>query len=632
MNSREIKQLNKTVAPALRYFLPPEDLTVSQWADKYRILSAESSAESGLWRTSRTPYLKEIMDCFTDPLVNRIAVVASSQVGKTEVILNFLGYIIDQDPGSTLYIQPTVDDCKKFSRQRVAPMLRDCKKIKSKIHAAKSRDRKNTVLQKSFAGGMFTLVGTNSPSGLASTPVRYVLADERDRFAKSAGTEGDPFELAMARQNTFYNRKTVEVSTPTIKDLSPIAASYDLGTRERWCHQCPHCEKFEQIRFDNIKFKPLKEIKNGKIMWTVEDIEYCCPHCGSLSSEQVMRKQPAEWIAQNPEAINRGMRSFWINGFASPWQPWETLILKFLYAKDDPQKLQVVFNTGFGELWEDRGELATEDEMLKRREEYEAELPDGVLCLTCGVDTQDNRLEYEVVGWGKFGESWGIYKGYIFGRPDDPAVWAKLDEVLERTYKFKDGTGMIISVCCVDSGGHFTQEVYTETRKRFARRVVAIKGKGEQGRPFISPPNKVAINKNKKITCWLFTVGVDAGKAAIMQALKVQEPGAKFCHFPLGDERGYNIDYFNGLMSEREVVRGNSVKWEKLPGHRRNEALDCRNYALAALKIANPDFDALEKRLFDRKQEKTQEKQEKPKPKIKKQPKKQKDLISYSDW
>ena len=620
--------------PALKNFMPPEDLTVSEWADKYRILSAENSAESGPWRTSRTPYLKDVMDAFTDPMVNRIVLVSSSQVGKSEIILNFLGYIIDQDPGSTLYIQPTVDDCKKFSRQRVTPMLRDCKKIKTKVHEAKSRDKKNTVLQKSFAGGMFTMVGTNSPSGLASTPVRYVLADERDRFAASAGTEGDPFELALARQITFYNRKTVEVSTPTIKGLSPIAASYELGTRERWCHQCPHCGVFEQIRFDNISFKPLKEVKNGKVVWSIKDnkIEYSCPHCGSLTLEAEMRKQPAKWVAQNPDAMAQGIRSFWVNGFSSPWQPWEVLILKFLYAKDDPQKLQVIFNTGFGELWEDRGNLESEDEMLGRREEYEAELPDGVLVLTCGVDTQDNRLEYEVVGWGKFGESWGIYKGYIFGRPDDPEVWARLDDVLDRTYKFKDGTGMIISICCVDSGGHFTQEVYTETRKRFSKGVVAIKGKGEQGRPFISPPNKVAINKSKNIACWLFTLGVDAGKAAIMQSLKVKEKGARYCHFPLGDERGYNMDYFNGLLSEREVIRGNSVKWEKLPGHRRNEALDCRNYAFAALKIANPDFEAAEKRLFDRRNEKKKKAEEKAAKKTAPKPKKKKDVFSYSDW
>ena len=627
MTSRELKQLNKTIAPALKNFLPPEDLTVSEWADKYRILSAESSAESGPWHTSRTPYLKDVMDAFTDPMIQRLVLVSSSQVGKSEIILNFLGYIIDQDPGSTLYIQPTVDDCKKFSRQRVTPMLRDCKKVKAKVHEAKSRDAKNTVLQKTFPGGVFTMVGTNSPSGLASTPVRYVLADERDRFAASAGTEGDPFELALARQTTYYNRKTVEVSTPTIKDQSPIAASYDLGTRERWCHQCPHCGEYEQIRFDNIKFKPLQEIKNGKKEWNVENIEYCCPHCGALTDEKTMRRQPTKWIAQNPDAYARGIRSFWINGFSSPWQSWEKIILKFLYAKEDPQKLQVVFNTCFGELWEDRGSLATEDEMLKRREEYAAEVPDGVLVLTCGVDTQDNRLEYEVVGWGRYGESWGIYKGYIFGRPDDPEVWARLDEVLERTYKFKDGTGIVISVCCIDSGVHFTQEVYTETRKRFSRGVVAIKGKGEQGRPFISPPNKVAINKNKKITCWLFTLGVNAGKASIMQALKTETPGARYCHFPLGEDRGYNIEFFNGLLSEREVIRGNSIKWEKLPGHRRNEALDCRNYALAALKIANPDFDAAEKRLFERKQQKKEE-EKKPAPR----PKKRKDDFSYSDW
>lgn len=558
--------------------------------------------------------------------------VAASQVGKSELELNIIGYIIDQDPGSVLYVHPTLDDAKKFSRLRVAPMIRDSKRLKSKVSDVKAKDAGNTIFQKSFPGGMLTITGSNSPSALASTPARYIIGDERDRWAVSAGTEGDPWSLAEARQATFYNSKAVEVSTPTIKGASNIESSYHLGTQERWCHLCPECGKYGEILFDRIQFKHTSEKINNKKVYRIDGpISWICPNCGVLSTEEVMRKQPAKWIAANPEAYKQGIRSFWLNAFSSPWTPWEKIILKFLQTKEDPEKLKVVFNTLLGELWEDRGDLADEDTLLARREDYgvaadgaPVELPDGVLVLTCGVDTQDNRLEYEVVGHGYYGETWGIKKGYIMGKPDSDAVWQQLDDVIDHLYHFANGRGLRISITCIDSGGHFTQEVYMRCRERKNKRVFAIKGKGGDGVPFIAPPHKVPIKDNKRITCWLYSIGVDAGKETIMSSLKVQEPGAKYCHFPKGEECGYDSYYFAGLLSEKleltHTSRGNVWRWVKLPGHARNEALDCRNYALAGLRIIDPDMAAIERRLKDMpEQKKTAEKplearQQKPPP------------------
>ncbi len=520
-------KLNTAIAGAVKRFAPPESLTVDEWADKHRRLSPESSAEAGPWRTKRTPYLEEPMRAFTDPKVHKIVMVAASQVGKSELELNIIGYIIDQDPGSILYVHPTIDDARKFSRLRVAPMIRDSKPLKAKVHDVKAKDSGNTILQKSFPGGMLTLTGSNSASALASTPARYIIGDERDRWATSAGTEGDPWALAEARQATFYNAKAVEVSTPTIKGNSNIETSFYQGTQERWCHRCPECGEYSEIVFDNIHFDPEAKRIRGKKSWSLKSgVSWSCPACGCLIPEDTMRKQPAKWIADNPDAYKKGVRSFWLNAFSSPWTPWEKIVLKFLDAKDDPQRLKVVYNTLLGQLWEDRGDLEDEDTMLARREDYgtrpdgtPVELPDGVLVLTCGVDTQDNRLEYEVVGHGKYGETWGVVKGYIMGRPDTPEVWQRLDDVVDHVYKFKNGRGLKISITCVDSGGHFTQEVYEACRARVGKRVFAIKGKGGDGIPFVSPPSKVPIRDNKRITCWLYTIGVDAGKATIMATL-----------------------------------------------------------------------------------------------------------------
>ena len=593
-----VRELNKIAKSALGYFKPPEKLTLDEWSDKYRRLSPESSAEAGPWRTDRTPYLREPMRAFTDPKVKNIVMVAASQVGKSEFELNAIGYIIDQAPGSVMYVQPNLDAARKFSRLRISPMIRDSKVLKSKVHNVKSRSSGNTILQKSFPGGMLTITGSESPSALASTPARYIIGDERDRWAKSAGTEGDPWELLKARQATFYNAKSIEVSTPTIKGDSPIETSFLLGTQERWCHQCPECGEFTNIVWDKIRFNSSSKVINNKKFYDVSDISFSCPHCGCVSSEEVIRKQPAKWIAENPEAYERGVRSFWLNAFASPWTPWEKVIRSFLEAKDDPSKLQVVFNTLLGELWEDRGDLMEEDEMLSRREEYGAELPEGVLALTCGVDTQNDRLEYEVVGHGFFKETWGIYKGFILGKPDNPDVWRKLDEVIDRTYRFKNGQGLKIRITFVDSGGHFTQEVYEQCRIREAKNVFAIKGKGGENVPYITTkPSRVVINGNNNRKAWLYILGVDAGKQAIMSNLKVETPGPSFCHFPKGEERGYDSNYFNGLLSEKLVLSktktGNRYVWEKIPGHQRNEPLDCRNYANAAFKVWNPDLDAI---------------------------------------
>lgn len=631
-------KLNAAISGAVKRFAPPESLTVDEWADKHRRLSPESSAEAGPWRTKRTPYLEEPMKAFTDPKVHKIVMVAASQVGKSELELNIIGYIIDQDPGSILYVHPTIDDARKFSRLRVAPMIRDSKPLKAKVHDVKAKDSGNTILQKSFPGGMLTLTGSNSASALASTPARYIIGDERDRWATSAGTEGDPWALAEARQATFYNAKAVEVSTPTIKGASNIETSFYQGTQERWCHLCPECGEYHEIVFDSIHFEPEATRIRGKKSWKLNGgISWICPGCGCLVPEETMRRQPAKWIAENPDAYLKGVRSFWLNAFSSPWTPWEKIILKFLDAKNDPQRLKVVYNTLLGQLWEDRGDLEDGDTMLARREDYgtrpdgaPAELPDGVLVLTCGVDTQDNRLEYEVVGHGKYGETWGIAKGIIPGRPDTSEVWERLDGVIDHVYTFKNGRGLKISVTCVDSGGHFTQEVYAACRARLAKHVFAIKGKGGDGIPFVSPPSKVAIRDNRKITCWLYTIGVDAGKAAIMGNLKVQEPGPKYCHFSRNPDAGYDMNFFNGLLSEKleltRTKRGDQWAWVKLPGHNRNEALDCRNYAMAGLKIINPDMDAVERRLKELAEPEPQ------RPQPRQRTKRSKASSAFDDW
>lgn len=596
-----IARLNKIVAKAMAGMLPPDDLTVTEWAEKNRRLSAESAAEPGPWRTERTPYLREPMNAWTDPKVRHIVMVAASQVGKSEFLNNCIGYVIDQDPGSILFVHPTTIDAKEYSKLRIAPMIRDCPTLRAKVAEVKSRDSGNTILQKTYPGGILTMCGSTEAHALASKPIRYVLGDERDRWATSAGNEGDPWGLAMARQTTFYNAKSGEVSTPTVKNASAIEASFSTGTMERWKSCCPHCGKYHEINWTDIRFDYDENLIAGHKTYKVRNIYYVCPSCACVSTELQMKRAPARWEAENPDAYEQGTRSFWLNAFVSQWATWESIILKYLNAIGNTKKMQVVYNTCFGLLWEDRGDLQDEDSLMARREEYHAELPEGTLVLTAGVDTQDDRMEYEIVGHGSFGETWGVEKGIIMGRPDDDATWDKLDEmVFDRVLHFENGVGLKMSMSFVDEGGHFTQDVRMRCRQRIGKHVFCIKGIPGPDRPYTAPPKQMKIVVNQVIVgyCWQYQIGVDSGKQIIMDNLAVQTPGQKYCHFPLRDD--YGSAYFAGLLSERLVYKTNKRQpwvWEKIPGHERNEALDCRNYAMAAFKALPKDLDKIARML-----------------------------------
>lgn len=602
-------RLNRVIAEVMAGMQPPANLTVSQWAEKRRRLSTESSAEPGPWRTSRTPYLREPMDAFTDAKVRHIVMVAASQVGKSEFLNNGIGYIIDEDPGSILFVHPTTIDAKEYSKLRIAPMIRDCPTLRKKVSDPKSRDSSNTILQKTYPGGILTMCGSTEAHALASKPIRYVFGDERDRWATSAGNEGDPWDLAMARQTTFYNAKAVEVSTPTIKNASAIEAAYATGTMERWKSRCPHCGEYHEIQWADIRFEYDEVVVAGKTTYKIKSVYYVCPGCGCVSDEQTMKRQPARWEADNPDAYEQGTRSFWLNAFVSQWATWSSIVLKFLNATGSSKKLQVVYNTCFGQLWEDRGDLEDEDSLMARREMYGVdaegnpvdELPDGVLVLTAGVDTQDDRMEYEIIGHGHFGETWGLEVGVVMGRPDDPAVWEKLDAlVFDRVLHFRDGLGLKMSISFVDEGGHFTQEVRQFCRARQGKKVFAVKGMPGPDRPYTSPPKKMKIVDRQVVvgTCWQYQIGVDAGKQIIMDNLRVQTPGPKYCHFPRRDD--YGSAYFTGLLSERleyDAAKKQPWIWKKIPGHERNERLDCRNYGMAAFKVLPKDLDDIDRKL-----------------------------------
>lgn len=561
---------------------PPPDMTISEWADDYRRLSSESSAEPGRWKTTKAPYQREIMNAISDIKVQKVVVMSAAQIGKTDgFILNPIGYFMHYDPSPIMVLQPTIQMAETFSKDRLSPMLRDTPVLRDRVND-KSRNSGNTILQKIFPGGHVTMVGANSASSLASRPIRILLADEIDRYPATAGNEGDPLLLAGKRLTTFWNKKEICVSTPTIKGLSRIEVEFEHSTQEEWNVPCPECGEFQPMEWAQVVFN--KE--------NLDEISFACAKCGCVSSEVEWKEQfvNGKFIAKYPE---RKVRGFHLNALSSLFVEWKEIVQKFLTANEEKKKgnielLKVWTNTEMGQTWEEAGEQLEQEDLFKRREKYNCEVPEDVICLTAGIDTQDDRFEIEVVGWGVDKESWGIKYQIIYGDLKLPGVWNDLDTFLSQTFTRADGAKLKIICACMDSGGHFTNQVYKFCKARTARRIYAIKGKGGAEVPYFNKPTKS--NREKAP---LFTIGVDTGKSLLYQRLAIAEEGPNYCHFPKEKDKGYNETYFKGLTSEKMVMtykRGKAqYVWTlKDSGYKRNEPLDIRNYATVALEIANP--------------------------------------------
>lgn len=578
---------------------PLPKTSVSQWADNHRMLSSGISAEPGKWKTSRAPYQKDIMNAFTEPGIHRVVVKSSSQIGKSDMMNNVIGRFAHLDPCAIMMIQPTIDMAQDYSKTRIAPMIRDTKVLNNLFYDVKSRDANNTILSKVFPGGRLIMCGANSPAGLASRPIRILLADEVDRFPDSAGTEGDPVDLAAKRMTTFWNSCMGLFSTPTNEGSSRIDEEYLAGTQEEWQHKCPNCGEYHLLRHIDMTVD-YKEIKtpSGKKTVIVNDVKWRCPHCGFSFSEKEMKQTPQKYISRNADALKNGIRSFFVNGFTSPWMTWSRIMREWLEAKGDPEREKVIMNTVFGESYKQKGAFEDEQIFLRRRESYGAELPNGVLLLTAAIDTQDNRLEYEVVGWGKEEECWGIRKGIVLGAPNQARTWKEIDNILDKTYHFADGKGLKVVRTFIDSGGHYTSDVYNYCQKNFHKQRFAIKGRGGPGIPLIY---KIAKANNAKAP--LILLGVDDGKQQIMDRLSIDSQGPLYFHFPQDEgikelsDRGYDDLYFKGIISEhKKVYKRNGVLrevWETTKNVR-NEPLDLRNYNLACMKSLKPDWVKLE--------------------------------------
>ena len=551
--------------------------TVTEWANEYRFLSSVSSSEPGKWQTERTPYLQEIMDCLSpNNPCEKVVFMKGAQVGGTECGNNWMGFCVCNAPGPMLIVNPTTETAKRTSKMRIDPAIENCPVLRDRIKSPRSRDSGNTMLMKEFPGGILILTGANSPVGLRSLPVRYLFLDEVDGFPDEAGTEGDPVDLAVQRTATFNNRKIFMVSTPTIKDASRIEQAFLEGDQRYYHVPCPHCGHFQVLRWRNVIFDP----KN------LTEAVYKCEKCEAIwhdyEKEQILKK--GKWIASKPN-VNSGVVSFHLSSLYSPhgWTSWTSIAREFLDSKNDPSRLQVWTNTKLAETWEDMaGQQIDPTSLMVRREKWGPELPRQVVILTCGVDVQDNRLELEIVGWGRGEESWSIDYQVLYGDPSTPELWAQLDEVLSRKYSHsKDVPDLSIAATCIDSGGHYTDYVINYCHARRLHGVFAIKGVGGVGKP-IWPATASKSNNTKKP---VYLIGVNDAKDTLMRRLHLEDSsGPGIWHFPMDRESEW-FEQITNEVASKKLSKGRLIReWVPRKNGVRTEGLDCRVYAYAALR------------------------------------------------
>lgn len=595
----EFADIEEVIARAKSAWRPPPRLSLSTWADRYFVLSAESAAEPGRWKS--LPYQVEILNAITDPDVTQVSVMKSARVGYSLCMSAAIGYFMHQDPSSILVVQPTVDDAKNFSKETIAPMLRDVPVLTKLVFrdieekGKGPKDSSATLTHKAFPGGILSLIGANSGAGFRRVSRRVIMFDEVDAYPPSAGSEGDQINLGMKRSEAFHNRKIIAGSTPLIAGASRIEELFNAGDQRRYYVPCPTCGAMDFLVFD-------RKGERGHVMkWPDGEPEKAYFECSGNGcaiehKDKRWMVERGEWRADNPEATTRSYH-LWSALSYSPNASWAQIASEFLEAKrGGPEKLKTFVNTTLGETWKERGDAPEWEKIYQRRETYElGSVPDGPVVLTAGVDVQKDRFMYEVVGWALNKESWSINAGALWGDTSLDSTWQLLDELLARAFTGADGAVHTISILAVDSG-YNTQKVYGWARQHPMSRVIATKGVAGS-RQLVGAPSPVEVTSGGKTLrrgYKVWPIGVDIAKGELYGQLRMNpaEDGSVpsgYCHFPEHSE-----DFFKQLTAEHLVTVTNKrthrtkMEWQVLP-NRENHFLDARILARVAVAVLGLD-------------------------------------------
>lgn len=574
------------IADIMQLWRPPEDLTMSEWADLHRYVS-EPSPESGRWKTSRFEPAREIMDTISSGDYEKVVMMLPSQSGKTEIILNTIGYIIDQDPGGILLVFPTLNLGEDFSKGRLTGMLRDTKKLSGLVLDPYARDSSNTVKRKEYPGGSLELVGANSPTDLASRPKRYLIFDELSRAARSAGKEGDPLALAEVRTKNYWNRLILLASSPLEKGLCRTEKEHNLSDKRNFFLMCPECSNEQVLRWGGRGEQyGLKWTRDGEV---IRDIAYMCEFCGCLILEHVKNKMVRN--GQWKKTAESDVAGFHLNQLYSPWSTWLDIVKSYYKSLGDSELMKVWVNTTLALPSDpERGAGLEFHRLVRLQEEYPFAVPKGVVIITVGVDIHDDRAEVEFVGWGVGEESWSIDCIIHPGDPDTQIFWDGMTDILNQRYESEEYGDMGATIVFIDSG-HKQDAVYRYCSGK--QGVYPIKGR--RSLPS-SPVELVEMKMRKGKKGRYVSIGTSIAKDLIYSRLRLEEPGPGYCHFPAH----YDLEYFKELVAEVKKttkVNGLFIQVWDLPAGVENHKLDCRVYAFAALRYLHIDLAKQKKKI-----------------------------------
>ncbi len=569
---------------------PEPAQTVAEYADEYIKLPSFAS-EPDQWRTSRTPFLKEIMECLS-PRHRCHKVVAQKpvQIGMTTTAVIWSCFTMDRSPTTMLFFEPTIDLAKDLVKDKVDPMVQATPALRGKVKEARSRASGNTTFRKDFLGGSLKIKWATSSAATRFASAQRIVLDEVDEYEQDVGKrgkkQGHPCDLIENRAATYPRYKIFELSTPTEEATSRIEPQYLAGSQGRYHVPCPHCGHYQHLVWERIIYT-FDGIKRP------DDAAYQCASCRQLIEERhktwMMDAARAKWIHAYPERLN-AIASYHLNLLYQPYgwaYPWSRLAEDYIAAyasmkAGDPGPMKVFTNTKLANTWKEKLEKVESHSIYHRREVYEAPCPRGVVCLIASVDVQDNRLEAVIKGWGVGDQSWSVEYQIFQGSPSLPTVWMELTEWLQQPRAHADGVTLRVEAVGIDTGGHHTKEAYGFV-ERYRGEAFALKGSSEPGAPDIP---KREPKKHRRFRLRLYLLGTMALKDTIFARMKLTEPGPGYMHFPRRD--GYDQEYFEGLTSEVKKPKYKprshvqiGYSYEKTRD--RNEPLDLEVYNLATL-------------------------------------------------
>lgn len=568
--------------------LPPKQ-TVSQWADAKRMIAQGTGPEPGRWRTDRTPYLREPMDSMSDPDIETVVLMMSSQVGKTEVLLNVAGYYVEQDPAPQMLVLPTLELADSFSTKRFTPTVEASVSLLDRIGLAQARATSNTIREKSYPGGDIVFAGANSPASLASRPRRVVLADEIDKYKANIGSDGDPLKQAFQRTQNFWNRKRAIASTPTIEGLSAIDVWFKRSDQRQFEVPCHACGTFQPLEWEQVRWNRGDH----------ESARYFCAHCDEeWDQRQVyLSVRHGHWVAQAPF---NGIAGFRCWAIYSPWVTLAELVAEWEEAEGKPGEEQTFVNLKLGRVYNPtKGAKTTPEALYARREDYgpTAEggyrnLPAGVLLVTCHVDVQHDRWECQYLGHGVDDERWVLDYRVHYGETHDPLRWKEMEmALLVRSFPHPSGRDLPIEAVAIDAGDQqqTVLEFVRECRMAF-KPYYAVRGVAGEGRPLFRESDQ-----RFKLGAKLHLSGVDDGKKMVFAEVAAgptdDNPGHRIrVHFP----NHLDLSYFQGLIASEKLKVEFVGGWPKrkwVPVHGvRNEPLDTFVGAMAVRYALSVDF------------------------------------------